>query len=69
MEGQDILSKVETLEEDKVRKEAEKQERKERKEQEKEIFYRCKSKCVCEGVCAAKDLMEWPHCHSVMKSK
>ena len=68
MEGQDMLSKVESIELEKKRKVSDKEEKTRQKEEEKEVFYRCKTKCVCKGECQAKFLRECPNCHSVMKS-
>ena len=68
MEGQDILSKVESIEKEKQRKVVVQYEKKQKKEEENEMFYKWKSKCVCEGVCAAKDLKECSQCDSVMRS-
>jgi len=67
MEAQDVLKKVEVIEEEKTKKG--KIENKARKEREKESFYRCKTKCACkEDQCAAKNLKECPKCHSIMSS-
>jgi len=53
MEAQDVLKKVEVIEEEKTKKG--KIENKARKEREKESFYRCKTKCACkEDQCATK---------------
>lgn len=65
MEGQDILKKVEVLEKEKEKKKNDVEARKIAKEELRERFFKCKSKCICEGVCEAK---ECPNCHSVMKS-
>lgn len=68
MEAQDILTKVELIEKEKNKKQTEKLVKEKKKESEKELFYRCKTKCVCKGICAAKHLRECPNCHSVMRS-
>jgi len=64
-----VLSKFSALEKEKhLRKVDESVERKEQKIQQKEIFYRCKLQCSCEGDCQAKALKECPQCHSILKS-
>ena len=68
MEGQDILKKVEALEKEKEKKKNDAEARKIEKEELRERFFKCKSKCICKGICKAKDLKECPHCHSIMKS-
>ena len=68
MEGQDILSKVAELEKEKQKKIQESVERKEKMVQQKELFYRCKVQCCCEGECKAKLSKESPKCHSILKS-
>ena len=37
-------------------------------EREKELFYKCKSTCICNGIYDAKDLEESPLCHKIESS-
>ena len=68
MEAQDILTKIELIEKEKNKKQEQKLVKEKQKVTEKELFYRCKTKCICKGVCAAKHLKECPNCHSIMRS-
>lgn len=68
MEGQDVLKLVESIENEKKEKQNHKEKKTQQKNKEKELFYRCKIKCVCNGICAAKGLKECPVCHEIKKS-
>ena len=46
----------------------EQKKKKEQKNIQKELFYRCKLQCLCEGPCPARLLKGCPHCHSVLNS-
>ena len=39
------------------------------KAKERELFHRCKAKCVCSGICTAKGPKEFSVCHEIKKSK
>ena len=68
MEGQNILDQVKVLNDEKERKKAVKQ-KEDKTNEEKELFFRCKQKCVCdEEKCVAFGLRECPSCHSILKS-
>ena len=47
MEGKEVLKLVEKIQSEKDAKLKLKQEKSDNKDREKEIFYRCKEKCVC----------------------
>ena len=68
MEGQDVLKMVESIEKDKEVKEKEKKMLEKKKVQENELFFRCKNKCVCTGLCQAKGLKECSVCHKIKRS-
>lgn len=68
MEAQDILAKVKSIEKEKNEKEHQKEKKKEQKVEEREAFYKCKSKCICNGICSAKGLKECPICHEIKRS-
>ena len=68
IEAQDVLNKIVSLENEKQEKCSRAEEKKEQKNIQKELFYRCKLQCLCEGPCPARLLKECPHCHSVLKS-
>ena len=61
------MNKVALLENENQEK-CRRRKKKEQKNIHKELFYRCKLQCLCEGRCAARLLKECPHCHSVLKS-
>jgi len=68
MEAQDILKKLELIEKEKNEKIEEKAKKKQQKNDEKELFFKCKTKCICKGVCAAKGLQQCPVCNEIKKS-
>ena len=68
MEAQDIMSRVETSEKEKDQKKQIQLLKIEKREAEKEIFYRCKIKCVCKGIYVASKLRECSVCHSILRS-
>lgn len=68
MEAQDILSKVEAIEKEKKEKKTQKEERHQQRNNQKELFFKCKTKCMCKGVCAAIGLKQCPVCSEVKKS-
>ena len=68
MEGKDILERVEVLQKEKEKKKNDLEAKKQEKAKLNELFYKCKSKCVCKGVCNAKYLKQCPNCNTVMKS-
>ena len=42
---------------EKEAKEMKKKKLEEKKQNDKELFYRCKTKCSCEGKCAASEML------------
>ena len=68
MEVHNILTKIELIEKEKDKQQEQKLVREKQKATEKELFYRCKTKRMCKGICAAKPLKECPNCHSVIRS-
>ena len=68
MEGKNVLKLVQDIKEQKEQKEKAKDERTEKKQMQKEAFYRCKERCVCEGVCEARGLKQCSSCHNILKS-
>lgn len=69
MEGKDVLQVVEDLKKKKEEKAQAKEAKNERKREQKELFYRCKEKCVCrKSKCEAAGLKECPICHDILRS-
>ena len=62
----DVLKLFGTEQEEKTDKQR-KKEKKKKKIEEKDLFYRCKINCVCNGACVAKKLKECPVCHKIKK--
>ena len=61
------MSKVEEIEKEKKEKEKQKEEKQQQKNRAKELFFRCKTKCCCKGVCEAKGLKQCLVCLEVKK--
>jgi len=72
MRADDIIKAVEKNAQDKKFTEEKEQALSAKKEEVKEVFYKCKQKCVCTkvgGKCDALDLKECSVCHSILKSQ
>ena len=71
MEGKKILEAVSLIQMQKDEKEKAKKEMLNKKHNEKEDFYKCREKCVCDkpsGKCRASNLKECPECHNILRS-
>ena len=69
MHGQDILKLVKDIKEKKDTKKLAVEKKAEDKELERQRFYKCKDKCVCDKArCNAFGLKECPSCHSIPRS-
>ena len=69
MEGHDIIDQVKVLNDEKERKKEVVKQKEDKKDEDKESFFRCKQKCVCDKQkCLAFGLRECPSCHSILKS-
>ena len=69
MRASDIIKAAEKVAAEKEAKEMRKKALMEKKQNDKELFYRCKAKCSCEGKCAASELKECSVCHDILKSQ
>ena len=66
MEGQDVLTLVENIKDQKLKKVDGKEKLLSKKQLENENFYMCKEKCVCDGkTCVAYGLKECPSCYNI----
>ena len=69
MNKNNVMEKIEALEESKRMKEEKKIQALEKKEKQKQIFLKCVDKCICNTKsCAASNLKQCPNCKNVMKS-
>ena len=69
LKGQQILEKVSELESQAEEKKKVKEAAQEKRKVETEMFFRCKSACVCnESPCCASRLKQCPSCSDVLKS-
>ncbi|XP_066924016.1 uncharacterized protein [Clytia hemisphaerica] len=61
-------SRVEAIEKEKKERKAQKEERHQQRNNQKELFFKCITKSMCKGVCAAIGLKQCPVCSEVKKS-
>ena len=62
---QNIVKQVGLIENGKKKKQDQKEKKTQEKDKEEEQFYKCKSKCVCNGICAVKGFKECQVCHEI----
>ena len=69
LEGKDVIKIVKEIQSEKGKKEKAKNMKADKKVEERELFYKCKEKCICKTKrCAAASLKECPSCRNILKS-